>query len=67
MALIVHVLSAVWPFFLALVGFVLGCLATRMILTPRYCPRCQYYLAWRLQTRAEIEKEKKEHEPWGPH
>jgi hypothetical protein len=64
MAAILKTLAASWPFFLAISGFFLGCLFTRMILTPRYCPRCRHYLSWRLQTRAEADKAKKEREPW---
>jgi hypothetical protein len=64
MATFVHAIASIWPFLIAVLGFVLGCLATRVILTPRYCPRCQYYLSWRLQTRAEAKGHKKEKEPW---
>lgn len=58
MATLFHFLLSLWPLFVALLGFALGCLATRAILTPRYCPRCNYYLNWRSQTQ------KKEREPW---
>lgn len=58
-----HIPEAVWPF-LVLIAFVMGVLATRIILTPRYCPRCQLYLTWRLRMKAETQEEKKGREPW---
>lgn len=47
---------AAWPFISVVISFSLGVGFTRWILTPRYCPRCQMYLAWNEDRKVEAKK-----------
>jgi hypothetical protein len=50
----------VWPILSPFFSFGLGAAFTRWILIPRYCPRCQMYLAWNEDRKAEAKRAKDE-------
>jgi hypothetical protein len=58
-----HLLFIGWRVVNPFLGFILGVTLTRWVLTPKYCPRCQYYLRWRLKSNQDNQKGHHS-EPW---